>query len=137
MKDLNTTSSLLERWIIGLLDALLVGVLVACMVNCYLFQFVFIASAFALGLITVLSVVAWRHGFRWCFSRRALRFYAWLVLGIISVVVLFYAEENWRGKRAWAALQGAALPEMPSTLVRTPGDVFTLRSVMPTCQGQV
>jgi hypothetical protein len=108
MKDLETTSSRLERWIIGVLDAIVLAVVVlvvAWLVWNNLLQIGFMLGAFALGLLITTSVAAWRHGFRWCFSRRALRFYAWLVIGGISVIVLFYAEENWRGKRAWAALQ--------------------------------
>jgi hypothetical protein len=73
-------------------------------------------------LLVVLSVAAWRHGFRWFFSRRAWRFYAWLVVGVISVIVLFYAEESWRGKRAWAALQREAAAR---------GESLELSSVFP------
>ncbi len=105
-----------------MLDAIVVGLLVAWVVNWYLLQIVFIGAAFALGLLVVLSVAAWRHGFRWFFTRRALRFYGWLVVGIISVIVLFYAEENWRGKRAWAALQREAAAR---------GESLELSSVFP------
>ena len=111
MKDVNSTSSLAGRWIIGVLDAILLAlivVFVAWSASNYLVQMGLILGVFALGLLVVLSVVAWRHGFRWLLSRRALRFYAWLVVGVVSVIVLFYAEESWRGKRAWAALQREA-----------------------------
>ena len=108
MNNMNSTSTRPERWFIGVLDAILVGVIVAWaweVSRHFVMQIVFILAAFALCLLLVLSVAAWRHGFHRCFSRRALRFYGWLLVGIISVIVLFYAEEGWRGKRAWAALQ--------------------------------
>jgi hypothetical protein len=117
-----STASRLERWIIGILDAVLLVLIVVWVANCHLFQIVFIGAAFALGLLAVLSLAAWRHGFRWFFTRRALRFYGWLVVGIISVIVLFYAEENWRGKRAWAALQREAAAR---------GESLELSSVFP------
>jgi hypothetical protein len=125
MKDVVSTSSLLERWIIGVLDAILltvIVVIVARLVWNNLLQIGFILGAFVLGLLLMLSVAAWRHGFRWIFSRRALRFHAWLVVGTISVIVLFYAEENWRGKRAWAALQREAAAR---------GESLELSSVFP------
>ena len=125
MKGGNSTSSVLERWIIGVLDAILLAVIVvfvAGLVRINFLQIGFILGAFALGLLLVLSVAAWRHGFRWFFSRRALRFYAWLVVGVISVIVLFYAEEGWRGKRAWAALQREAAAR---------GESLELSSVFP------
>ncbi|HOX58342.1 MAG TPA: hypothetical protein P5205_14950 [Candidatus Paceibacterota bacterium] len=110
MKNVNATPSVLERWIIGVVSALLAGLIVvwAWHASELVLQIVFILAALALVLLAVLSVAAWRHGFRWFFSRRALRFYGWLAVGIVSVVVLFYAEESWRGKRMWAALQREA-----------------------------
>jgi hypothetical protein len=122
MDHVRSASSILERWIIGILDATLLMLLVVWIVNCHLFQIVYIAAACAVGLLAVLSRAAWRHGFRWFFTRPALRFYGWLVVGIISVIVLFYAEENWRGKRAWAALQREAA---------TRGESLELSSVFP------
>jgi len=64
-----------------------------------------VGGALGLLLLAVLALAAWRNGLRWLFSRRALRFYAWVAAGLVSVVALFYAEENWRGKRSWAKLQ--------------------------------
>ncbi len=61
-----------------------------------------------LVLEAILVAAAWRHGSRWLFSRSAGRLYAWLILGLVSVVALFYAAENWRGRRAWAGLQREA-----------------------------
>jgi hypothetical protein len=126
MNTMNSTSSVLERWIIGVLDALLLALavfwLAGTCLNWHLLQIQFILTAFILCVAGVLSVAAWRHGFRWFFSRRALRFYAWLIVGVISVVVLFYAEEIWRGKRAWAALQREAAAR---------GESLELSSVFP------
>ncbi len=124
MKDVNASSSVLERWVIGVLDAILLTgiVLIVAWSRWNNLQIGFILAAFAIGLLLVLSIAAWRQGFRWFFSRRALRFYAWLVAGVISVIVLFYAEEGWRGKRAWAALQRKAA---------TRGESLALSSVIP------
>ena len=123
MKDVNSTSSVLGRWIIGLLDALVLSMIVCFVaVNNVLVQINFILVSFILGVLAVLSAAAWRHGFRWFFSRRAWRFYAWLIVGGISAIVLFYAEESWRGKRAWAALQREAAER---------GESLELSSVFP------
>jgi hypothetical protein len=125
MKDATSTPSFLARCIIGVLDAILLAVIVvivAWLVRNNHLQIGLILAAFALGLLLVLSVAAWRHGFLWFFSRRAWRFYVWLVVGTISVIVLFYAEENWRGKRAWAALQRE---------VAARGESLELSSVFP------
>ena len=74
MKDVNSTSSVLERWIIGLLDALVLSMIVCFVaVNNVLVQINFILVSFILGVLAVLSAAAWRHGFRWFFSRRAWR----------------------------------------------------------------
>jgi hypothetical protein len=110
MNDTQATPSRLQRWIIVMLSAPLAIVMVAWawMASEEVMQFMFLLAAFVLSLLAVLSVAAWRHGFRWFFSRRALRFYGWLAVGVISVIVLFYSEESWRGKRAWAALQREA-----------------------------
>jgi hypothetical protein len=122
MKDFNPAPSRIARVLLCVLDAILVAAIIAFVANNNSVQIAFILSAFALGLLGVLSVAAWRHGFRWFFSRRALRFHAWLVVGVISVVVLFYAEENWRGKWAWAALQREAAAR---------GESVELSSVFP------
>jgi hypothetical protein len=123
MKDVNSTSSVLGRWIVGVLDTLVLAMIVFFVAtNNVLVQINLILATFFLGLLGVLSVAAWRHGFGWFFSRRALRFYAWLLVGVISVIVLFYAEESWRGKRAWAALQREAAAR---------GESLELSSVIP------
>jgi hypothetical protein len=61
-----------------------------------------------LGLACFFFAAVWRHGFRWLFSRRALRFHAAWAASLLTFVVFFYTEENWRGKWAWAALQREA-----------------------------
>jgi len=124
MNPPTSAPSVLERWIVGVLSVIVAGVIVAWAWEASerVMQFVFIVAGFVLVLLLVLSIAAWRHGFRWFFSRRAWRFYAWLVAGIISVLVLFYAEESWRGKRAWAALQREAAAR---------GESLELSSVAP------
>lgn len=53
---------------------------------------------FLTGLLFIYSL---RHFFRWLFSWRILK-RCLLALGLITALVaLFYAEENWRGRRAW------------------------------------
>jgi len=122
MKDPNTAPSRIGRLLLCVLDVVLLVVIVRWVESFDFMQFVIILAAFALGLLLVLSVVAWRHGFDWFFSRRAWRFDAWLVVGVVSVIVLFYAEENWRGKWAWAALQREAAAR---------GESVELSSVFP------
>jgi hypothetical protein len=123
MKDANSTSAVPGRWIVGILDTLVLAMIVFFIAtNNVPVQINFVLAAFCLGLLGVLSVAAWRHGFRWFLSRRALPFYAWLVVGVISVTVLLYAEESWRGKRAWAALQREAAAR---------GESLELSSVFP------
>src|ERR1035441_9852109 len=122
MNNADPTSSFLARCIVSLLDVSLLVLLVAWVSVNNVLQICYILAVFAIALALVLSVAVWRHGFRWFFSRRALRFYAWLLVGVISVIVLFYAEEGWRGKRAWAALQREAAAR---------GESLELSSVFP------
>ncbi|HWH71670.1 MAG TPA: hypothetical protein VNT26_20015, partial [Candidatus Sulfotelmatobacter sp.] len=103
-----TTSSLLERRLVVGLAVLLLVLVVWVVAARHWFQVVYLLAALVLALGATLLAAAWKQGFRWFFTRRALRFYAWLVVGLISVIVLFYTEESWRGKRAWAALQREA-----------------------------
>ena len=72
------------------------------------FQVIRLLGAFFLAFASVFFVVVWRRGFRWLFSRRALRFHGGVVVSLFTLVVLFYTEESWRGKRVWAALQREA-----------------------------
>ncbi len=64
------------------------------------------------GLILALPFVyfmaVWRRGFGWIFSRQALRFHGVVAATLTSLLVLFYAEESWRGRRVWAALEREA-----------------------------
>ena len=71
---------------------------------------------------TVLGTI--RGGWRWLFTRAALRAPLWSMLFFISVLVLFYSVERWRGKRAWAAVVREAKqlgePLSPDALARAP-----------------
>ncbi len=86
------------------------------------FLLTLVAGVCCLLIVWVLAAALWLRGLRWFWSRRAWRFYGWLTAGIVSVVVLFYAEESWRGKRAWARLQREAAAR---------GEKFELASVVP------
>lgn len=70
-----------------------------------LFQIVWILSAILLALIVVFFGATRRHGFRWLFSRPALRLHTWVLVSLVTIVTLYYVGESWRGKRAWAAVQ--------------------------------
>jgi len=65
--------------------------------------------------IVRLGIGAFRQGGRWLVGIDAIRVCGWTVLFSVSVVLLFYSIESWRGKRAWAQvvkvaeLQGASL----------------------------
>jgi hypothetical protein len=69
------------------------------------FQMAWIMGGLFLAIAVVYFLAAWRKGFRWLFSRRALGFDAAVAATVLTLAVLFYTEESWRGKRAWAALQ--------------------------------
>ena len=73
MKDVNSTSSVLGRWIVGVLDTLVLAMIVFFVAtNNVLVQINLILATFFLGLLGVLSVAAWRHGFGWrYFGHRA------------------------------------------------------------------
>jgi hypothetical protein len=74
-----------------------------------------------LGLGWVLSGM-WRGGSRWLVSGEAgRRFVALATLGL-SLVVLFYAVESWRGRRAWARVE---------ILARDRGLNLEVRSLVP------
>jgi hypothetical protein len=70
----------------------------------------------------VVGTAVWRHGCRWFFRRQRIALYLACLVGIGSLVTLFYAEESWRGKRAWAA----ATRDMASK-----GETFSLASIIP------
>ncbi len=105
MNTLSATPGLRSR-----VTTLVLGVgvslgLMAVFSKLWLFLFTKVACSFLLALAWVLLAALYRRGFRWFFSRRALRFHGCVVAGVISLIVLFYVEEGWRGKRAWTALQ--------------------------------
>ena len=53
----------------------------------------------------LLSAAIIVKGFRWLISRQAWIIYLKIGVGILSLIVLFYSVEKWRGKRAWTRLQ--------------------------------
>lgn len=60
---------------------------------------------FTAGLIGIVFGIYRFGGFRWLSDRAARRFSRWLTVGVVSLVVLYYSEERWRGKRAYAQLK--------------------------------
>jgi hypothetical protein len=70
----------------------------------------------------LVGVGAWRYGFRWFFRRQRIGLYLGVILGICSLVVLFYTEEAWRGKRAW---------QNASHEMALKGESFALASIIP------
>jgi hypothetical protein len=89
--------------------ALLYGIPLVCiilwMIRNNSVQIIWLLGALFLALAAIHFVAVWRHGLRWLFSLRAWRFHGWLAVGLVTLIVLFYSEESWRGKRAWAALK--------------------------------
>jgi uncharacterized membrane protein len=59
---------------------------------------------------------------RWLFSWRMIRRYLYGLAGVALVVALFYAEEDWRGKRDWEQYKRAA---------EAKGERFDLSSFAP------
>ena len=55
--------------------------------------------ASAVGLVFVSWLLS--AFFRWLFSWRIIKRGLWLLLILAALVPVFYAEENWRGQRAW------------------------------------
>jgi hypothetical protein len=70
----------------------------------------------------LVSLAAWRHGFRWFFRRQRLGLYLACLASLASLLILFYCEEAWRGQRAWAA----ATRELASK-----GESFGLSTIIP------
>jgi len=74
--------------------------------------FLRVVPAFFLGVLMLLTINAaaricigaWHHGWRWLIGREVQRLCAWTFVFAVSVVVLFYTVELWRGKRAWVAV---------------------------------
>jgi len=67
-----------------------------------LFRFFSLAPMcfFGLALLVVLLKFA-RPLCRWLFTWRTLKMSLWGMAALMMLLALFYAEENWRGKRAW------------------------------------
>ncbi|MHB8524160.1 MAG: hypothetical protein ACYDH9_25850 [Limisphaerales bacterium] len=77
---------------------------------------------FAAGLIGIVFGIYRFGGSRWLWDRAARRFSRWLTVGVGSLVVLYYSEERWRGKRAYAQLKRE---------VEARGDKLGLAGVIP------
>ena len=110
MKEISTPGSW-QRAIASVLFAVpSVCLLVFLWTISYPFQrgWVLAVAGLILALPSVYFMAVWRHGFGWVFSRRARRFHGGVAAILISLLILFYAEEGWRGRRVWAALQREA-----------------------------
>ncbi len=63
---------------------------------------ILVAAVSVLFLASLLPVFGWLHRFLgWLFSARIVRRLLIVLAWIVTLVVLFYAEEDWRGARAW------------------------------------
>lgn len=63
---------------------------------------IFIGAVSVIFLMSLLPVFGALHRFLvWLFSPRIARRLAIMLVWIVTLVVLFYVEENWRGARAW------------------------------------
>ena len=58
----------------------------------------------AIAGITALYLPNLARHISWLFGRRAVCGYVWVSAILVSLVVLFYTVESWRGKRAWNQL---------------------------------
>lgn len=106
--DIAGRASRRERFVIVAAGLLALSLIVWGMTEWHLIRFSLVVGAFSASIVAVVLAAAWRRGLAWLITRSALRFYLWLALGSLSVVVLFYTAERWRGKRAWAALAAEA-----------------------------
>jgi hypothetical protein len=122
MKSTDQVPTTLERRGLIVFGLVLLAVIGWGLVENSLFQVAFLLAVIAVVLEGILLAAAWRHGLGWLFSRGALRLYGWLGVGLISLVLLFYAEEAWRGKRAWVDLM---------IDLKHRGDSIELSSVVP------
>lgn len=121
-KSSQTTPGRLEKRITASLGVVLAGLVIWGIIENHLFQIAVILGGLCLLFLGVLFAAAWRKGLRWFLTRNALRFHFWVIVGLVSVIVLFYAEERWRGRRAWVALQKEAAAR---------GESLDLSSVIP------
>ncbi len=122
MSETEKRPSLRSRCLVGILTGVVIGTIVWELGRTQRPLFFYLLGVLVIGLVLVMSTATWRHGRRWVLSRGALRFHAWVVVSLLSLVVLFYNEEGWRGKRAWAALQREAAAR---------GESLDLSSVIP------
>lgn len=122
MNETDKRPSLRERLQVGIPTGVVIGTIVCGLGRTQRPLFFYLLGVLVIGLVLVLATATWRHGRRWILSRRALRFHVWVALSLLSIVVLFYTEEGWRGKRAWAALRQEAAAR---------GESLELSSVIP------
>ena len=67
------------------------------------------------AMVLTLVVVGWaasRRKLGHLLHRSALRGYAWSTLFVVSLIVLFYVVERWRGHHAWKKLEGELQGEL-------------------------
>ncbi|MFM2294154.1 MAG: hypothetical protein RLZZ350_567, partial [Verrucomicrobiota bacterium] len=85
-----------------------------CIIVALIAAFFFLLSFLAL----ILSVIPWtRPLMNWVLRRRF-----FVLTSIITAVVLFYTEENWRGKRAWESYKQTQ---------EAKGEYFDFKHIMP------
>ncbi|MBI5384499.1 MAG: hypothetical protein HZA90_07395 [Verrucomicrobia bacterium] len=93
------------RWLHGLLS-LYTAILLAPLLYCFCRR----------------GAALWRDGFRRAPKSEGWRLYGWTLLVFVSLTVLFYSLELWRGKRAYANLQRE---------VEAQGGSLELKAVIP------
>ena len=74
----------------------------------------------SIGIAT--SIVLLPALFRWAFCRRNLRRILFGLVCLVTLIALFYAEENWRGKHAWGKYKREQ---------EAKGEEFDLKSIVP------
>jgi len=80
-------------------------------------------AVYALVLFAIAGLVTAGYLFiRWLCCWRNLRRFLFCVAVLVTLVALFYAEENWRGKHAWQKFRNDA---------ETRGEKFTLEALAP------
>jgi hypothetical protein len=81
------------------------------------------AAAGFVGVVLFAFLVFWtRRALIWLFRWRMIRRYLYALPGVAVLVALFYAEEDWRGKRDWEQYKRAA---------EAKGERFELSSYQP------
>src|SRR5262245_51343340 len=68
------------------------------------------------------SLPTFRRLFGWLFTWRMIRRYLFALACLITLLALYYAEENWRGRRAWNAYRKE---------LEARGQILDLRAFIP------